>query len=100
MATHIKVDVDELSSLATNLDKLYDDFHDVPQAADDILATIGNNGGSSSLRDAVGDFASNWKIRRGRLLESIDAVREMAKESHKSFSKVDLDLANQILGHG
>lgn len=93
-ATHISVDTDAISGLASDLGTLYDDFDGVPEFGDDLNQSIG----SSVVQDAVHEFATNWNSRRKRLLESVGAVRDHAKNAHESFSKVDLDLANNILG--
>jgi hypothetical protein len=92
----IDVDVSTIGSLARNLTNLYTDFDDVPETGDDINGAIG----SDVVKQAVTDFATNWKTRRGRLLESVGAVRDSAKKAEDAFSKVDLELANQILGKG
>lgn len=93
MAGYIKVSLDTIELLASDLGDLSEEFGAVATTSDSVNSTIG----SGTVRDAVDDFASNWKTRRGRLLESIDAVKEMADSSAKAFSSTDLELANELL---
>ncbi|CAN5161664.1 hypothetical protein BH11ACT2_BH11ACT2_16240 [soil metagenome] len=90
----ISVDTAAISGLANDLKNLYNDFDGVPEFGDDLNASIG----SPVVQDAVHEFATNWNSRRKRLLESVGAVRDHAQTAHESFSKVDLELFNNILG--
>ncbi len=92
--TEINIELDMVQTLAKNLKTLYDEFEDVPDTADGVNAHLG----SQIVRDAIQEFSDNWNIRRGRLLESVEAVRQMAADAHEGFSATDLELANQILG--
>ena len=94
MTTHISVSIDTIASLASSLGTLHSDFVGVPETATDLSSTLG----AREVRDALDEFSNNWKTRRGRLLESIDAVKTMSSEAGTSFAKVDLELANEILG--
>jgi hypothetical protein len=92
----IKLDLDLIGDLAKDLAGLHSDFVHVSSAADDYRSGIG----STVVSGAIGEFAGNWGIRRKRLEESIQAVAQMAESAHENFTKVEIGLANRILGKG
>lgn len=89
----ISVNLDLLGQLSSDLQTLYDDIDGVTASMDRVQHWIGAN----NVNGALDEFASNWSIRRGRLLESIEAVRQMVADSHSTFTQVDIDLANELL---
>ncbi|ROP72302.1 hypothetical protein [Curtobacterium sp. PhB115] len=94
MGGTIKLDLDLIGDLASDLSRLHSDFDHVAASAADYKSGIG----SSTVSDAIDEFGSNWDIRRGRLQESIKAVAEMAESAHEGFTQTEMDLANKILG--
>jgi len=90
----ISVNLDLLGTLAADLTTLYHDLDGVTRSVDSVQYWIG----SDVVDAALDEFASNWSIRRGRLLESVDAVQTMVADSHSTFTQVDVDLANELLG--
>jgi hypothetical protein len=91
---YIAVNLDLLGTLAADLSTLYRDIDGVTATMDSVQYWIG----STVVEAALDEFAANWAIRRGRLLESIDAVQTMVADSHSTFTEVDIELANQLLG--
>ncbi len=63
MAGTIKLDLDLIGNLASDLSRLHGDFEHVASAASDYKTGIG----SMTVGSAIADFAGNWDIRRGRL---------------------------------
>ncbi|UXN26239.1 hypothetical protein N8D74_04980 [Curtobacterium flaccumfaciens] len=94
MGGSIKLDLDLIGNLASDLSRLHSDFDHVAATADDYETGVG----SSTITSAIAEFGSNWDIRRGRLMESIKAVAEMAESAHEGFTQTEMDLANKILG--
>jgi len=86
--------MDVIGDLATQLGVLKLNIEGVAETATESGTAIG----SAEVREALDEFSNNWKTRRGRLIESIDAVQGMAAQAETSFSTVDLNLANEILG--
>jgi len=84
--------MDLLQELANDLSTLKSQFSGISTSS-----VVGSAIGSPDVRGALGEFTGNWGKHRGKLIDSIDAVQKAASESYKQFSKVDLDLANQLL---
>ncbi|MEK6311487.1 hypothetical protein ABC270_00165 [Curtobacterium sp. 1P10AnD] len=94
MAGTIKLDLDLIGNLASDLSRLHGDFEHVASSAADYKTGVG----SMTITSAIDEFAGNWDIRRGRLQESIKAVAEMAESAHDGFTQTEVELANKILG--
>jgi len=92
MGDHLKVDLTLLQSTASALDHLKSEF----EHSGDIVTDEGASVGADSLRDALHDFATNWKAHRNGLVGGIDAVSKMAHSSHDGYVEVDDNLAQSF----
>jgi hypothetical protein len=89
---HLKVDLALLQETASALDHLKSEF----EHSGDIVDDHGGAVGSDELRDALHDFATNWKAHRNGITGGIDAVSKMAHSGHDGYIEVDEKLARSL----
>jgi hypothetical protein len=92
VAPDLKVDLSLLESTAGSLGMLTEEFKNAKSIVDGYDAAIG----SHTVSSALDDFADNWKVHRDDLLKTMDAVYQMATESHKAYVDADDHLAQDI----
>lgn len=90
----LRVDLDAISSLATNLGRVHTALSEASRRSDDLAAAAGQK----VLADTLSDFTSKWEIRRTELTEQVDQLREMANAVDAGFSETDQELARAIRG--
>lgn len=92
----LRADTRELSRLARSLRTISARL----EAASDDVSVLHAELGSGRLAETMDRFASDWRVRRGRLCESIEAVAQMAAESAERYEGCDDALAKSISGRG
>jgi hypothetical protein len=83
------VDFTLLSTSATQLSAIRDEFKNLGEWKDDIKSVVG----ASELRAAMGEFIDNWDDNRKKLLESLEQVGTMVEGTRDAFKGLDDDLA-------
>jgi uncharacterized membrane-anchored protein len=81
-----------LQETAAALDHLRSQF----ESSGDIVDDEGRAIGAHQLHDALHDFATNWKVHRRGITDSIEAVSKMAHPGHDGYVDVDDQLARGI----
>jgi hypothetical protein len=89
---HLRVDLALLQETASALDQLKSEFERSGDIADDQGASVG----ADDLRDALHDFATNWKAHRAGIVGGIEAVAKMAQAGHDGYIEVDAKLAKSL----
>lgn len=86
------VDFSLLESTAGSLNMLIEEFSN----ASKIVNSYQNDIGDPDLIAALDAFAGNWAVHRDDLVKSMQAVYQMATESHKAYLGTDDKLARDI----
>jgi hypothetical protein len=89
---HLRVDLGLLQETASALGQLKSEFEHSGDIADDQGASVG----AGDLRDALHDFATNWKAHRNGIVGGINAVSQMAQSGHDGYIEVDEKLAKAL----
>ena len=96
MAERLRVDITALENAAGRLGRLRTEFAEAGQIADVGISVAGTKG----LADALDEFADNWKVHRGKLIENLDTVVSMATDSAATYREVDECLAAELVEAG
>lgn len=88
----LEVDLDLLGETAGSLGMLVHEFERAATIVEDAESAIGRN----ALLDEMRAFVDEWSHKREKLVESLNAVYEMATQSRDAYVQVDNDLANSI----
>ena len=96
MGSHLRVDLDQLASTASALSALRAEFEGASEAVDDVDDDLGHE----ALDDVLRDFAGNWKRDKGKLVDLLKAVEEMATQGHETYVGVDEELARELASAG
>jgi len=88
VAQAIDIDLERVRQVAVGLSLLHTRLGST-------ASTLGPDSGLATPRSvgALRHFVDDWSVRRGRLLESIEAVGTMAERTAAAFTQVDDDLA-------
>jgi hypothetical protein len=86
----ISVDLDMLQQTATSLSTLIDDFDNAGQIVKD--ADIGD----PTIGKALNNFTGDWKVRVGKLTDSMKSVQKMANTGYQDYTSTDTQLAQQM----
>ncbi len=92
MGGRLRVDLDALSSTATELRGLATEFKGASKTVDAARGAVGHE----RVVEALEEFADNWRRHRDALVKSLDAVADMAKESHDLYVETDTELAASL----
>ncbi|MFL6110697.1 MAG: hypothetical protein ACJ786_05025 [Catenulispora sp.] len=92
MADHIKIDIQLLSDMGTQLGTLRDEFNNSTQIVDG----FGGDMGSGDVAGALHDFASDWDTKRKDLIGSLDKLAQGAAGAAKTWDGVDKHLATAL----
>ncbi len=90
----LKVDLDRLRDTARGLGALEHELSCAGKIVEDAVDDVG----SHHVEAALHDFVSDWRIRRGRLVAQVEAVKDMAQTSADTFAQVDAELAAALPG--
>lgn len=88
----LKVDYEQLTASRDALERLtteYSHATDLAHASEGIW-------GHSAVKDAINDFAGNWKIHREKLLDHLHKVSEMTEKSLEAFEDADSQIARGV----
>lgn len=88
----LEVDLDLLGETAGSLGMLVHEFQRAAAIVEDAESAIGRN----ALLDEMREFVDEWSHKREKLVESINAVYQMATQSREAYVQVDNDLARSI----
>lgn len=66
--------------------------------ADDNSEDAADAVGHPDLADRVREFADNWRIRRGEMVQKIATLGEAASTTGETFEQLDRDLAAALRG--
>ncbi len=88
----LEVDLDLLGETAGSLGMLVHEFQRAAAIVEDAESAIGRN----ALLDEMREFVDEWSHKREKLVESINAVHQMATQSREAYVRVDNDLARSI----
>ncbi len=88
----LEVDLDLLGETAGSLGMLVHEFQRAAAIVEDAESAIGRN----ALLDEMREFVDEWSHKREKLVESINAVYQMATRSREAYVQVDNDLARSI----
>lgn len=90
--SELYIDLESLRSAGTQLSKVKGDF----QNAENHEGAIADSVKHASLRDALGEFGTNWKHEREKMLKSMEGLSEAAIGIADSFKQLDADLAAEL----
>jgi hypothetical protein len=90
----IQVDLDMLQSTASSLTTLIDDFKNAAEIVKD--ADIGD----PTIGKALNNFTGDWKVRVGKLIDSMQSVQKMADTGYTDYTSTDNQLAQQMAQAG
>jgi hypothetical protein len=90
----IQVDLDMLQSTASSLTTLIDDFKNAAQIVKD--ADISD----PTIGKALNNFTGDWKVRVGKLIDSMQSVQKMANTGYTDYTSTDNQLAQQMAQAG
>ena len=88
----LEVDLDLLGETAGSLAMLMHEFTKAANLVHDAEAAVGRN----PLLDEMREFVDEWKHRRELLIESLDAVHQMATKSREAYVQTDNALARSL----
>ncbi len=88
----IKIDLESLTTLASNLSSIIAEFTDANDRADAVAKATGEEG----LQDRVETFARNWDIRRKDMIEDLEVLKSNIAGIAENFTAVDADLADAL----
>ena len=91
-APDLEVDLTLLSETAGSLGILLHEFDQASNIVEDLTDDVGDN----ALLAELDEFVEEWKHKRQKLVESIEAVHSMATKSHTAYVKADNDLATAV----
>jgi len=86
----ISVDLDMLSQTATSLTTLVNDFSDAAKIVKE--ADIGD----STIGKALNNFTGDWKVKVGKLIDSMNAVQSMASQGVQGYTTTDDQLTQAL----
>lgn len=86
----ISVDLGMLQQTSTSLNTLIDDFDNAAQIVKE--ADIGD----PTIGKALNNFTGDWKVRVGKLTDSMKSVQKMAATGYQDYTSTDTQLAQQM----
>lgn len=92
MSYDIKLDMDDLKALASDLRIVIEEFENANDNADDTADATGER----ELAGKVRGFASKWKIRRGKMIETIETLQQTIQTITETFEEADQDMARAL----
>ena len=83
-----------MNSTANSLNTLISDFSDAAKIVSD--ADIND----STIGKALDNFTGDWKVRVGKLIDSMKSVQKMANTGYTDYTSTDTQLAQQMAQAG
>jgi len=94
--TRIVVDLGALEDTGAHLARIAADFAATDERVSDVTASMGSTNETHRLRDAVEDFAGNWKTRREELRGSVESLADMAASVANNLAEADTNLSTSL----
>jgi len=94
--TRIVVDLGALEDVAANLARIATDFVTTDERVSEVTTSMGHKNETHRLRDAVEDFAGNWKTRREELRGSVESLADMSASVASNLADADTNLSNSL----
>lgn len=91
---NIRVNYRMLEQLQERVTLIIDEFEEASARREDLVDAVGSPDGHERLRNAVGDFESQWDDRRKQLREGLETVRENTTKVLEGWKTGDQDLAD------
>lgn len=91
----VDVDLDRLKVLMSQLRIVRREFDGAEGFAKRVAELVGHSG----LAGVVDDFATQWSVRRGELLEELDYLAETSQAIHDTMIELDQDLSAVIASY-
>ena len=92
MADRLKADIESIRHAGSTVHQISRQF----AGASHLVDAYRNDLGSADLSDALHDFATNWKVHRERLCESLDAFGRWALDAADAYQRSDRELATVL----
>ena len=92
MAKHLRVDLDQVDMVSTNLHSIVQRLESAQADADQLASAIP----VEELADASTDFAGKWDDRRKKLIEQVASLQKEAQTVVDAFTQVDSELADAL----
>ena len=92
----LKVDYDQLTASRSALHDLHDEFDHATDLADQTDDIWGNG----HVKDAIHEFAGNWKIHKEKLLGKMQKVEDLTGGCIDTFENTDAEIAQGVQVHG
>lgn len=92
MAARLKVDLDQVEMVSTNLQSIVQRLGSAQADADSLADAIP----VESLASASTDFAAKWDDRRRELVEQVGSLQKEAQAFVQAFTDVDSQLADAL----
>ena len=92
MAKHLRVDLDQVDMVSTNLHSIVQRLESAQADADQLASAIP----VEELADASTDFAGKWDDRRKKLIEQVASLQKEAQTVDVAFTQVDPELADAL----
>jgi uncharacterized protein YukE len=90
----LKLDLDAVTELGTNLTRVADEFEDANAHSDRIAEAVGHD----HLAKTVRDFAHKWDDTRGKMTENLRLLADSATQVADAFTQTDADMAKALAG--
>src|SRR4051812_36038724 len=91
---HLKLDLERLKALNSDLDGIYQEFKGADHFSDSVATATGHNG----LAGAVHDFAHAWNEKRPQMQDGVHKMQQKLTTVTDGFTKIDSELA-QAMDH-
>jgi len=92
----LRVDTDDLRLRAEGLRVIATEFQVAEDLVDALQGAVGIHRDTEWLRDAIGTFASTWRVRRERLRENVVDLEGFVRQVADSLEAADGDLAARL----
>jgi uncharacterized phage infection (PIP) family protein YhgE len=89
---HLKLDLDRLKALNSDLDGIYQEFKGADDFSDSVATATGHNG----LAGAVHDFAHAWNEKRPKMQDGVHKMQQKLTTVTDGFTKIDDELAKAM----
>ncbi|WP_433833576.1 hypothetical protein ACQP2E_19235 [Actinoplanes sp. CA-015351] len=88
--------VQDLGELVNDLNALISAF----EGAEGLQDTDKGQWGQSNANSSMGDFADNWKIHRGKMVEAMKKFAKTVQEVNEAWTDADQQLKSTLEGNG
>ena len=88
----ISIDLKKLEALQATMRVVRHEFDDAEQFSTTVADLVGHE----ELAQTVRDFATQWNLRRGELLEELDYIAEATRSIHDTMVELDQELSTVL----